>query len=274
MKAKKLVGIVLTIVPVLVICVLVSGCGEKATEPENVSSMPPFEQLFIAPGDTVREVPFDSTHITQPGLARLSTNPRWAIVLEARLAVTGWDWRVSRSIGGWAVSDWNYLASDWNAYKVMKLWYGTNASVWSIYYTNAVRYGFYNNYGRAGQCVHFTNLILYRSSTYQKVLPSYASCRIDYGDNAGSRNYTKHFSKVLIGDILRSKKDNGHTGIVSAILAGVPGVSVTAVDMIDCNFVGGSGQEIIGQHVISTSGSDLGDLDNYYAVDVIKLGAK
>jgi hypothetical protein len=203
---------------------------------------------------------------------RLSSDPRQAVKLECfyalSQAINGYS---TKSINGNAVSNWNFMANDLNAYNVMKSRYGSNASVWGLYYSNPASYGCYGGYGRGGQCVHFVNLILYRSSVYQGTLPSYATCLANYNS---SRSYTKPFRQLRVGDIIRSYSANGHTAIVVAILAGVEGSSVTSVDVIDANFVGGMGNEIIARHIISTSGSGYGDLDNYYAVDLIALGGR
>jgi hypothetical protein len=59
--------------------------------------------------------------------------------------------------------------------------------------------------------------------------------------------------------------------IVVAILAGTEGSSVTSVGVIDCNFIA---NEVVGMHTVSTSGSGYGDLDNYYAVDLIAMGGR
>ncbi|MFC1687757.1 M23 family metallopeptidase [Patescibacteria group bacterium] len=68
MNAKKLVSIALTIVPVLVICVLVSGCGEKATEPE-LNPMGVFSEV----GDSISG---DNSTMRSPLAASAATWPR------------------------------------------------------------------------------------------------------------------------------------------------------------------------------------------------------
>jgi hypothetical protein len=212
------------------------------------------------------ETPFPSQ---RPITLQLDPDPRKAVQLECLLAVMGWDWSVGRQIGGNAVGDWNYLASDLNAYGVIKAWYPRPlASTWDLYYSNIQAYGFSGNYGRGGQCVGFANAITYRSGIYQRRFPTYAQCLADFN---GPRNYTKPVSRLRIGDIVRSFSTNGHTAIVVRIMSGQEGVSVTSVDLVDANWVGGMGQEIIGRHVMSKSGSGLSNLNNYYAVDLLAL---
>jgi hypothetical protein len=204
-----------------------------------------------------------------PNTLQLDPDPRKAVQLECLLAVMGWDWSVGRQIGGNAVGDWNYLASDLNAYGVIKGWYPRPlASAWDTYYSSIQAYGFSGNYGRGGQCVGFANTITYRSGIYQRRFPTYAQCLADYN---GPRNYTKPVAKLRIGDIIRSFSTNGHTAIVVRIMSGQEGTSVTSVDLVDANWVGGMGQEVIGRHVISKSGSGLSNLNNYYAVDLLAL---
>lgn len=210
-----------------------------------------------------------SLPLQPPSALQLDPDPRVAVQLECLLAVMGWDWSVGKQIGGNAVGDWNYLASDLNAYNVIKGWYPRPlASTWDLYYSNLPAYGFYGNYGRGGQCVAFANTITYRSGIYQRRFPTYAQCRADYN---GPRNYTKPVSRIRIGDIIRSFSTNGHTAIVVRIMAGQEGVSVTSVDLVDANWVGGRGQEIVGRHVISKNGAGLANLNNYYAVDLLAL---
>lgn len=207
----------------------------------------------------------------QPAANRLLPDPREAVVAECLLAVMGWDWDVDRQIDGNAAGDWNYLFSDLNAYRVMKDRYGQNSSLWPVFYTDPEAYGFSGGFGRCGQCPYFTNLILFRSSVFQGSFPTYAQGRADYD---GPRRFTKPVSKSRIGDIIRTRITNGHTAIVVKLMAGgYGGAPVTAVDVVDSNFIG---NEIIGRHVIAKSGtgSGVGDLDNYYAIDLIKLGGR
>ncbi len=214
----------------------------------------------------------------QPQPTRLLPDPREAVVAECLLAVMGWDWDVDRQVGGNAAGDWNYLADDLNAYAVLKGWYGGNCSLWDppkpSYYTNPTGYGFYQSYGRGGQCPHFANLILYRSGVWQHQLHSYAACLADYNRGPGRRQFTKPASESRIGDVIRtfdSDSPGCHTAIVVKLMAGGYGTPVTSVDIVDSNFIG---DEMIGRHVISRSGSGVNDLDNYYAIDLIALGGR
>jgi len=234
----------------------------------------------------------DSTDVV---LYRLSSDPRQAVSLEAILAVTGWDWKVTKAIDGNAVSDWAWLtdpADGLVAYNTIKAWYGKYMSCWftkadpTYLYDYWIQYGYsykpvsaysqvssyacYGGIGRGLECPSFVNAILWRSSFYQKKLPSYSA---SYSDYTGARTYTKPYTKALVGDLVRSKATNGHIGIIVRIMAGTPGSSVTSVDVVDANYVGGAGNEIIGRHIISISGTGigLGDLKNYYVIDLTAL---
>jgi|GEM_PF-1124466 len=212
---------------------------------------------------------------------RLSSNPRTAVVLEAILAVTGWDWKVGRAINGMAAGDWNYYATDVNAYNHIKSWYGRSyASLWSLYFSNIFSYGHYGGYGRGGQCRGFANLIWYRGANWHHMLYSYKRFADDYAKPANHRVCTKPYYKARRGDIIQYYKNGkSHTAIVVAILGGREGSSVYSVDVIDANWVGGANNEIIGRHPISriTSGSGNGgisDLDQYIVIDCLAAGVR
>jgi len=214
--------------------------------------------------------------IVDPGIVsmRLHWDTRTAIQLEAFYALsTSYNGGSSQSIGGYAVSDWNYIYNDLNAYDFEKDYYGANASEYSSYFDEETLedYGMDGDYGRGGQCRHFADLILYRSGTYQSGLPTYQQVINDYD---GSRNYTKLAGQVYVGDLIQSKTVNGHTAVVVAILAGTAGVNVTSVDVVDANWIGGAGNEIIGRHYFNTAPQGgLSDLDEYIGIDVLDLGA-
>lgn len=222
--------------------------------------------------DQSNPVSVDNTNI----FARLHWDTRTAIQLEAFYALnTSHNGSSTEDIGGYAVSDWNYIYSDSNAYVVEKARYGDDASNYSSYYNDLEGYGMDgNDHGRGGQCRHFADLIMYRSGTYQSGLPSYQSVINDYN---GSRNYTKLAGQVYVGDLIQSKTVNGHTAIVVAILAGTAGSNVTSVDIIDANWLD---TEVIGRHPISVIGDGQGgngtlsDLDEYIGIDVLDLGAE
>lgn len=190
--------------------------------------------------------------------ARLSSNNRRAVVLEAFYALRpSHDGSCDKFIGGNCVSSWNYLYNDYSAYSTMKSWYGCNSSVWTFsgdgsgcsypaaptsFYSNVAYYGYYGTYGRGGQCKYFANLILYRSGSDQRFMPSYANM---WG------NTESDLTRAVPGDILFA---NGfHTAIVVEIKR-TSGV-VTGLDVIDANFVSdsGSNREVIGRHEFKIS---------------------
>ncbi|MFN7953541.1 MAG: hypothetical protein U0610_17575 [bacterium] len=252
----------------------IGGCGEEELAPYDGAST----------ADSAPDLAADAG-----GADRLSSDPRMAVVLEAFYALDpAHNGTSTKSLNGWAISDWNYLANDLNAYNVIKSWYGGCSSMWGgphsgdlktcavpykqmgnfCYYHSPSNYGIYGSYGRGGQCKGFVNLLLYRSSVRQKVLPTYSAARADYD---GPRKYTKDASKSRLGDIL-FRKDGTHTAVVVKILAGTEGQSVTSLDVIDSNLVtwGGKDEEIIGRHIVDTSGryGSYGTLGNYYAIDL------
>lgn len=220
---------------------------------------------------------------------RLASDTREAIKYECFYALNpGHHGGSNKNIGGWAASDWNYLASDLWAYRVLKDWFGGCSSMWKgphsadptwgcwptkskgqyCFYCYPHNYGLYDWFGRGGQCKYFANLILVRSGTYRYKLPTYQQVIDDYN---GSRNYTKLAGEAEVGDVLQTKWVNGHTAVVVEILSGTPGEWSTSIDVVDSNFIG---DEIIGRHILDINYSGIWDLDNYIAIDMIKLGAR
>ena len=214
--------------------------------------------------------------------AKLAQNARRAVVLEAFHALRqshdgGCDYRFPE-YGQPCVSSWNYLSNDTPAYEAVRQWYACDSSVWvksgdSVmvsngkggynqiscltprnpysFYSDVYAYGFnrYNaitkkwydpSYGRGGQCKFFANLILYRSGTHTARLPSYG----DMEKNSFKLDSNSNLSKVKEGDVIFAT--NVHTAIVVGIVRS--GSNVVSIDVIDSNFVGGNGNEVIGRH--------------------------
>lgn len=97
--------------------------------------------------------------------ARLSSNNRRAVVLETFYSLRPtYDGGCDKTINGNCVSNWNYLYNDVNAYTVVKGWYGSNSSVWSLFYSDIASYGYstsggsYGPVGRGGQCKYFVQI--------------------------------------------------------------------------------------------------------------------
>lgn len=229
---------------------------------------------------------------------RLSADPRTAIQLEAYYALSPRHDGTSNvpPIGGMAIGEWNYLANDLNAYNAGKRTFRCYSSLWTRYgtcvlglnagpfkimgdnnfYDSVDRFGFYGGRGHGGQCLYFTWLLFYRSGVQFQLpnLParsipvSYGAVRNDYN---GARLFTKPTSQARIGDILYNPNE-WHTTTVVGILGGVAGQSVSAVDVIDSNFItwGPANEEIIARHPIDRNGSGTADLDRYIAVDVYR----
>ena len=142
---------------------------------------------------------------------RLGSNDREAVKLECFYALNpSHNGTSGKKINGWTVSDWNYLASDLNAWSAVRDCYGSawcgldgNATYcgcshggysWHMikgsksFYRYPSAYGYQDGYGRGGQCRYFGNLILYRSGTGKR-LPTYTAVINDY--NSSPRRYTK-----------------------------------------------------------------------------------
>ncbi|MBI5404804.1 MAG: hypothetical protein HY976_01130, partial [Candidatus Kerfeldbacteria bacterium] len=118
--------------------------------------------------------------------------------------------------------------------------------------------------GRDGQCRFYVNLVLFRSEAYwdhDRTLWPYSTYRDDYVSKRMAM--TKPIGDVMEGDVIQSTWPKLHTAIVVKIMAYNSQGKVTSVDVVDCNFVG---PEIVGRHIINTSGSGVGDLDNYIAL--------
>jgi len=233
MLRKKGVLVLLVILAILAILPACDSLNRQSESPVGVESI-----LGTEKGDDIQKA--------------LSSDPRTAVVLECYYALRPYCSSAPyKSIFGNAVSEWNYLCSDLNAYRVLKGWYGTAySSVWSLFYIDPPwSYGCYNGIGRGGQCRYFANLILYRSGVYQRCLPAYTS--------AGLMQI--RFARP--GDVIQRTSGCRHTAVVVKVLEGIAGYSVTRVDVIDSNFVGGDGQEIIGMHQIGGT-----DLSNYAVI--------
>lgn len=195
-----------------------------------------------------------------PSFSRLAGNPRYAVVLEAFYALSqshngSSNKRYQTGSYVWTASDWNYLASDLNAYnRLINDWYHGYASVIPLFYSNVWAYGLYNGYGRGGQCMYFSNLLVFRSGTDSRYFPGYSSLPKNKSARCAQR-----------GDVIFrwSGGPNGHVAVVVAILAGnSSNCTVSAVDVVDSNQ---PNNEYILRHIINTSGTYFGeDLDKFY----------
>lgn len=239
----------------------------------NLVSCVMFDKSPVAP-----EVKFVTTTdhgLPKPGARpnRLASDPYQALALEGLYAIDQHhDGRYTQTYQGSATSNWSYLLNDPNAYNYIKVKYGSDASVWTgwpSYFSNMDVYSRtnLNRWGAAqadvlshgGQCRGFANLLTYRSATFQQKFPGYEGCSWGY----------RPYSQIRVGDVIETTWANGHTAVVVAIVSGVAGSSVTSVRVVDSNYVGGNGQEIIGMHTISVSSSGgVGDLRNYHALNL------
>jgi hypothetical protein len=175
-----------------------------------------------------------------------------------------------QTINGNYAGSWNWLDSDYNAYRKVASWYGCNASDWAVpgdgsgcypydryvsFYSNPSGYGYssigspYALFGRGGQCVYFANLVVYRSGVYTG---SFGLLRDMW--NVGNPN----MHQVQFGDVIQRFDDPSgainHVAIVVAVYTTAG--SVTSVDVIDSNWVSDSGaanHEIIARYNLSIS---------------------
>lgn len=213
--------------------------------------------------------------------ARLASTNRHAAVMEAYYALDPGHYGFSsKLINGSFVSDWNYIASDLNAYNKVQQGpaYPSGPTAWpstdqSLFYTNVGRYGIYSNsgdsygpIGRGGQCKFFVDTLLFRSEAASRingayVLPSYYDMT----------QKTRYIGYARPGDVIFIS--NIHTALVVAVLSGNSGAgTVTEVDVIDSNYIGtvfdvnkkAYWNEIIARHRLKTNGKgDASDLSKY-----------
>lgn len=110
--------------------------------------------------------------------------------------------------------------------------------------------GNWRNVGHGGMCKFFADLVQWRATGGDKgFLPSNTSA-------SGSIDY------VEPGDIIQIPQYVGHTAVVIAVLARDNWGRVTSVDVIDSNYIGGSGKFVIARHPIS--GSALKNYRTYH----------
>lgn len=115
-----------------------------------------------------------------------------------------------------------------------------------------------NNY-HGGQCKAFQNLICYRSGIFHGENWAWRSLPVDSWISSNCDNITS--GSIQAGDVLRYPYY--HSIIVARVF------SSTSVMVIDSNWVGGNGYELIGAHEMSFSGSGVSDLDNYRVLDCV-----
>ena len=179
---------------------------------------------------------------------------RQAIVNEAYYAVTGSQYYCPWVGSGYSnnmIGRYNYLLSDVGAY-----WHTRN--YWTHRYKpdghmthnndndlsqlflagNFPAYGLAGGYGRGGQCKYFANLVLYRAEVAgADPMSSYA--------NLQRQSRLSRYAKP--GDVLF--RQNFHTAIVVRVLEGDPNKgTVSAVQVVDSNWVVREDDEIIGIH--------------------------
>jgi len=182
-------------------------------------------------------------------------NDRAAVVAEAYYAVYG------SPLSCAYVPNWNYLANTagtyWHTRDTTVGWLGryplngwmTNANDATMrqYFVsgNLPAYGRYGGIARGGQCKYFANYLLYNAGiSGTDPMPSYL-------DMAGASRSSKY---ARAGDVLF--KTNYHTAIVVQVSKGSSSAgTVTSVQVVDSNYVGGTGNERIALH--SISGAEL-----------------
>lgn len=214
------------------------------------------------------------------GEARLAATNRRAVVLEAFFALRpSYDGGCDKTIKGNCVSSWNYLYNDLHGYSVVKGWYSCDSSVWAVagdiggcanygpisFYSNVASYSFgtfgglYGPVGRGGQCKYFANLLLYRSASDQRLIPSYNRLN-------ATEPVETNMTKIVEGDVIftynRGAVSN-HVAIVVQVKRDIYG-NVSSADVVDSNYIsdtGGYNREVIGRHNFTIS-----TLNQYYRI--------
>lgn len=172
-----------------------------------------------------------------------------AILLEAKHALSRRNDGTSSQIATigtsrYYVGDYDYVSSDPLAREKVSVQYGWN---WDLIGTpgGCPEYSLTKNWrtvGRGGMCKFFADLVQWRATGGRKgFLPSNSSA-------SGS------IATVEPSDIIQKLGSPDHTAVVIAILARNSANRVTAVDVIDSNYVGTTKSKylyIIGRHPIS-----------------------
>ena len=165
-----------------------------------------------------------------------------------------------------AVSNWNYLANDPNAFNTVRGWMGSDSSVSGYFGTNS-NYALQSNFGRGGQCTFFATLILYRALGGYPIMSREGYKGWYYGNPA--LNNCPSALNAQPGDIVFYKAgDAGHVALA------VQRLNNNTLAVVDSNWVGFGyrqyavgiygGQlnsEIIGCHILS-----VGDQRSTYKV--------
>lgn len=227
-------------------------------------------------------LPEDAVGTAQQHLyAGAPTGDRGRLLWEATIAVVGSanadseDWSPATEMHATA----SYVSTDIGAWNSLRSAYGTlvscrkdsddgnNYTPCNLVYgaDNAYQYecqnGSCTNNYHGGQCKAFSNLVAYRSGIFHgnnwawKTLPADAwiASNCDYVTSG----------TIQAGDVLRSTS-YGHSVIVARVF------SSTSVMVIDSNWIDdGDGDEKVGAHAMSFSGSGIGDLDNYRVLDCV-----
>ena len=198
------------------------------------------------------------------------------MVRESSRAMTGgytYSWPTGDVLG-----TFSYLASDVGAFNSMKSVYGINTScrktqIVKNYNPCNLTYGYddaltsFSSQGgknKGGQCKAFTNLVAYRSGVLHGTNWAWKSLPTD-SSTVGYPALTA--SNIQAGDVIRRPSgaySDPHGGIVVRVLT-------NGAVILDSNWVGGgNGNENIGTHVMSFTGtgsiSDLGSYRRYTCV--------
>ena len=185
-----------------------------------------------------------------------------------------------KSINGDIVSDWRYLSpsADGNSnalryalntyhYDVSMLlpdsgptMSASTIEAW-VNKLNADPYdynfGSYKSTGHGCQCVAFASMILYRALNGSPLLNG-KPFSWTYPTGSQLSSYPSATTAVP-GDIVFYYTDAKHLHV--AICVGTSGTSVT---LVDSNFVGGAGQEVIGRHTVSLTSAGKDSLGNIW----------
>lgn len=121
-----------------------------------------------------------------------------------------------------------------------------------------------------GQCKAFVNMLAYRSGVYRRAdggfKPLPTDNEIRFGDAVDYPWATR--ATIAVGDILRyvGPANEAHALVV------VKKISSSRYIVVDSNWVGGEGREIIGSHEMTFSGKGVANLGNYRVLACVYSG--
>jgi len=201
--------------------------------------------------------------------ARLADNDRDAIVYEAMYALR--ESNTNGQFAGNVNSNWSYIASDKDAYEIIKNRLKSYSSVWTdkrskenSFYSHIDNYSCYDGIGRGGQCLYFANLLAYRSKADTNGFNSY----INMEKNIKNVSFARPGDVIFTRNEWKNSKID-HTAVVVMIKEGDSDAgTVTSLHVVDSNWCAGGTCEIIKCHILK--GTTLAKYKIYTGVPYYK----